>query len=115
PVVINATYTAQGTDEARTALAPNATWDDGRSTYFRFVGNRRLPVPYVLNPDGEEAVVDYTVQDRTLIIHKTAARFRLSDGDLILCISNGNYTPGGVNTGTGTTSPDVVREMKASK
>lgn len=112
PTVINTGYQAQGTPEEQAALAPNATWDDGQSTYFRFDGNRRLPVPYVLNPDGKEAVVDYTVQDRTLIIHQTAARFRLRDGDQILCVFNPTYSPAGFNPGTGTTSPDVVREMK---
>jgi type IV secretion system protein VirB9 len=65
-------------------------------------------------PDGEEAVVDYTVRDRTLTIHKTAARFRLRDGDLILCITNPNHSAAGFNPGTGTASPDVVREMKAA-
>ena len=114
PTVINVGYQAQGTAEERAALAPDATWDDGQSTYFRFDGNRHLPVPYVLMPDGEEAVVDYTVRDRTLIIHKIAARFRLRDGDLILCITNPNYSAAGFNPGTGTTSPDVVREMKAA-
>jgi type IV secretion system protein VirB9 len=114
PTVISVGYQAQGTAEERAALTPDATWDDGQSTYFRFDGNRRLPVPYVLMPDGEEAVVDYTVQDRTLIIHKTAARFRLRDGDLILCITNPNHSAAGFNPGTGTASPDVVREMKAA-
>lgn len=115
PVVINSTYRAQGTAAEVAALMPDATWDDGQSTFFRFDGNRRLPVPYVLNPDGNEAVVDYSVVGRTLTIHQTAKAFRLRDGDQILCVFNGNYTPGGHDNGTGTTRPDVVREMGAKK
>ena len=113
-VVVNAHYEGQADAAAQEALAPDATWDDGQSTYFRFDGNRRLPVPYVLNPDGKEAVVDYTVKDRTIIIHQTASRFRLRDGDLVLCIVNPTYNAAGFNPGTGTTRPDVVRSVTGS-
>lgn len=114
PVVVNVGYQGQAEARAQADLSPDSTWDDGQSTYLRFAGNRRMPVPYVLNPDGKEAVVDYTVKDRTIIIHQTAARFRLRDGDLILCITNPNYTAAGYNPGTGTTSPDVVREIRGA-
>ena len=92
-------------------------WDDGQSTFFRFPGNMRIPAFFVINPDGKEAVADYTVNAQTHIVtvHQTAPEFRLRDGDSVLCLTNHHYDPIGQNPGTGTTSPDVERVLRASK
>lgn len=104
PALINRRYVGQGDR----ALEPTI-WDDGNSTFLRFAGNRRVPSIYVLNPDGKEAVAPYTVDGEIVTIHQTARGLRLRDGTLVLCIWNQGWNPYGHPTGTGTTSPDVVR------
>lgn len=103
-------------DPARLMPPPAQVWDDGQSTFFRFPGNQRVPVPYVIQPDGTEALGSYTVSadghDHILMLHQTAREIRLRDGDAIACVANRSWTPGGVNPGTGTTSPDFVRVLK---
>lgn len=92
-------------------------WDNGQSTFFRFPGNMRIPAFFVVNPDGKEAVADYTVNSQTHIVtvHQTAPEFRLRDGHSVLCIINRHYDPIGHNLGTDTTSPDVRRVLRASQ
>jgi type IV secretion system protein VirB9 len=91
-----------------------SVWDDGQFTYFRFPGNSRLPTFYVVNPDGTEAVASYTVDpvSSVVVVHQTAAEFRLRDGKKVACIKNKNWNPVGWNPGTGTISSTIVREPK---
>jgi type IV secretion system protein VirB9 len=95
------------------ALAPAEVWDDGQSTFLRFPGNRRVPAIFSVLADGREAAVNYSADTAGLItIHQTAGAFRLRDGGLMLCILNRAFDGTGRNPGTGTTSPDVVREVR---
>lgn len=89
-------------------------WDDGTQTYFRFPGNLRIPAFFVVNPDGKEAVADYTVNSKTHVVtvHQTAPEFRLRDGDSVLCLTNRHYDPVGQTLATGTTSPFIERVVK---
>lgn len=121
--VRNARYQGQATPEARAALAPSsfngepAVWDDGMRTYLRFPGNRRVPMLYQVLPDGREGVVgqsadpDPTTGGTLITLHGVFPMLRLRDGKAVLCIVNQGYDPVGRNPGTGTTNPDVVREL----
>jgi type IV secretion system protein VirB9 len=104
----NYRYVAQGDRN----LVPVEMWDDGLSTYIRYAGNQRIPSVYVIDPDGEEALTNYSVEGSLITIHQTALRFRLRDGDTVLCIWNRGWNPAGSNPGTGTTKPDVMRELR---
>jgi type IV secretion system protein VirB9 len=107
--VMNWNYDGQGDR----ALAPAEMWDDGQSTFLRFPGNRRMPAIFSVLADGREAAVNYSANTAGLItIHQTNGSFRLRDGGLVLCIFNRAFDPTGRNAGTGTTSPDVVREIR---
>jgi type IV secretion system protein VirB9 len=109
PGAMNWNYDGQGDR----ALAPAEVWDDGQSTFLRFPGNRRVPAIFSVLADGREAAVNYSVNTAGLItIHQTNGSFRLRDGGLVLCILNRAHDATGRNPGTGTTSPDVVREIR---
>jgi type IV secretion system protein VirB9 len=109
PGTMNWNYDGQGD----LALAPAEVWDDGQSTFLRFPGNRRVPAIFSVLADGREAAVNYSANTAGLItIHQTNGSFRLRDGGLVLCIVNRAFDPTGRNAGTGTTSPDVVREIR---
>lgn len=92
-------------------------WDDGQNTYFRFPGQSRIPTFYTVNPDGKEAVTDYTVDPAhdQVVVHQIAPEFKLRDGEKVACIFNHAYNPVGFSPGTGTITGDVVREPRLSQ
>jgi type IV secretion system protein VirB9 len=107
---VNWRYVAQGDRN----LVPAETWDDGQSTFLRFTGNVHIPAVYVINPDGKEALVNYSVEAGLVTIHQTASQFRLRDGDTVLAVFNRAWDPVGSNPGTGTTTPAVTRELRSA-
>lgn len=109
PGAMNWNYDGQGDRE----LAPAEVWDDGQSTFLRFPGSRRVPAIFSVLGDGREAAVNYSANTSGLItIHQTGPALRLRDGSLVLCILNRAHDATGRNPGTGTTSPDVMREIR---
>jgi type IV secretion system protein VirB9 len=122
PIVKNDNYLGQGNNEDRAALAPSAPpgekaiWDDGQRTYLRYPGNRRTPMIYQVLPDGRESLVgfssdaDPTTRGTLITLHGVYRAIRLRDGKAVLCITNRAYDAAGSNPGTGTVTPDVVRE-----
>ena len=118
PACGNVRYIAQGDASlvpVREGAIP-AMCDDGSTTRIHFPGNVRLPAPYVIlpgQPTGkDEASVNYSVENGTIIIHQTSQHFRLRDGDAVLDVWNKAWSPIGTNPGTGTTSPAVERVLK---
>jgi type IV secretion system protein VirB9 len=106
-------YVAQGKDRW---MAPDQVSDNGRLTAFQFAGNREVPAIYVVGRDGTEQVTPFTQQGALTLVQRTACHFRLRLGGGVLEIWNrGDCTGVGENPGTGTTSPDVVRELKAAQ
>lgn len=106
---VNWNYDGQGDRD----LAPAEIWDDGQSTFLRFPGNRRVPAIFSVLADGREAAVNYSANTVGLVtVQQTGPALRLRDGGLVLCIFNRSFDPVGRNAGTGTTSPDVVREIR---
>ncbi|MCB5205169.1 P-type conjugative transfer protein VirB9 [Neorhizobium sp. T786] len=105
----NFAFSAQGSR----SLEPDAIYDDGKVTVFRFNGNRPVPAIYIIRDDGTESLVPNTVRDqgRAVVVHATAGGFRLRDGQNVLCITNEGHDRVGVNTGTGTTSSSVERAV----
>lgn len=122
--VKNREYHGIGSPEARAALAPSAgsgepaAWDDGHRTYLRYAGNRSLPMVYQTFTDGRpESLVghntdaDPTTRGKIIVVHGIFPSLKLRDGNLVLCVVNRGWRGGaGSNPGTGTVSPDVVRE-----
>jgi type IV secretion system protein VirB9 len=81
-------------------LKPDEVWDDGRTTFLRFNGNRRVPNVYAFLPDGTETNgFGYTVEPETtgaiLRIGKTDRRWCVRDGDRAGCIYNFGSDPAG--------------------
>jgi type IV secretion system protein VirB9 len=74
----------------------------------------RLPVIYVVNPDGKEAVAEPTFNSETGVatVHQLARVFHLRDGDALLCVFNRAYDPVGVRSTTGTIATTVARVTK---
>jgi len=104
-------YLAQGSQ----AIQPLSISDNGQSTILLFAPNTPLPAPYVVTPDGKEAIVQTTNETSPdgllMIMHRTTPEIVLRRGKQVLALYNQGYSPIGSTNGTGTDSPDVVREV----
>jgi type IV secretion system protein VirB9 len=103
-----------GADAARyNPVAPAAVWDDGQSTSVLFQGNAPLPAVYFVDREGQEALAESTVTaqggDHIITVHGTAPEIHFRKGRDVACVVNNAWNPAGLNPGTGTTSPGVVR------
>jgi type IV secretion system protein VirB9 len=101
-------YAAQGTP----TLEPETVYDDGKQTTFRFEGNREIPAIYIVSPDGTESLVPKDVRGELVVVHAIGRQFVLRRGAEVLCVYNEAFDPRGINYGTNTTSPSVVRRAK---
>ena len=105
-------YVAQGKDKG---LAPLEVSDNGRLTAFRFPGNTEVPAIYIVDNTGTERLAPVNMKDDVMVVESTAAHFRLRLGEQVLEIYNRAYDAVGQNPGTGTTSPDVVRNVVGTR
>lgn len=104
----NLAYELQGS----TAIAPSEVSDNGVFTVLRFPGNQAVPAIYAMTPDGSESLTPFDIRGEFVVIHQTAAQFRLRRGREALCVFNTAYRPVGSPPATGTTAPDVERTLK---
>lgn len=106
-------YSAQGARD----IQPDSIYDDGKVTTMRFAGNRQVPSIYAVQSDGTKTLVAKDSRDsgQTVVVHTLAREFRLRRGDDIVCLFNEAFDPVGVNTGTGTTSPSVQRDVRKGR
>lgn len=104
-------YSAQG----RGAIEPQAVYDDGKSTTFKFEGNIEVPAIYIVNSDGQESLVNKDVRGDLVVVHAIAPKFVLRRGGDVICVYNEAYSPTGINPRTGTTSPSVQRTLRVRR
>lgn len=107
----NYNYWVQGSDY----FTPTKASDDGRFTRLTFAAGREIPAIYIEDLDNEgkpqESLVNTHVEGDTVVIHKVVKKLVLRKGSYVTCIFNESYTPDGLGNTTGTSSPDVVREV----
>ena len=90
--------------------------DDGMQTTLLFAPHAALPVPYILDQDGKESVVQHSQEEvpdgLVMTLHTVAPKILLRRGMRVCGFDNLGYDPVGHSPGTGTVSTDVVRELK---
>jgi type IV secretion system protein VirB9 len=89
-----------------------AASDDGVHTRLRFGARAELPAIFVKNEDDSESLLNFSVQDGDVILHRVARQFVLRRGGLTGCIVNKGFVGGGERLESGTIAPDVKRERK---
>ena len=94
------------------AVKPSGASDDGIQTRLTFAARSELPALFVRNEDGSESLLNFSIEDGDVLIHRVAARFILRRGRLTGCIVNKGYGGSGDRLKSGTLSPDVTRERK---
>jgi type IV secretion system protein VirB9 len=90
-------------------LKPTSAWDDGVQTRLRFDPHEELPAIFVRNDDGNESLLNFTVDDGELVVHRIARQLTVRRGRLEGCILNQGYSGSGQRLESGTVAPAVER------
>lgn len=93
------------------ALKPTAMYDDGRFTYLEFDNQNALPAFYKVNADQSEALVNFHVEGKTVVIHELSEKFILHLGQSVLGIENRGFSQGAFNA-QGAHDPQQIRVLK---
>jgi type IV secretion system protein VirB9 len=97
------------------SLQPIEASDDGLRTRLRFAASAEQPAIFVLNDDGTESLLNFSIVGEEVVIHRIAPRLILRRGKLIGCVLNKGFPGDGVRPGGHTVSESVVRTTKGSR
>ncbi len=97
------------------SIKPVAASDDGIHTRLTFGAKAELPAIFVRNDDGSESLLNFSMAEGDVVIHRVAPRFILRRGTLTGCIVNKGFVGGGERLESGTVAPDVERMRKWSQ
>jgi len=92
-------------------LRPVAASDDGVHTRLRFAANADLPAIFVRNADDSESLLNFSMDNGDVIVHRVARQFILRRGTLRGCIVNQGFSGSGLRLESGTVTPDVERKV----
>ena len=95
------------------AAEPSEASDNGRETVFRFPGNIRTPSIFTGRCGAEETIAPVIARDDLVVVQTTAPFFCLRLGAQVAELRNVGFDPVGFNPRTGTSSPDVIRTLRA--
>jgi type IV secretion system protein VirB9 len=96
------------------AVRPAAASDDGVHTRLTFGAKSELPAIFVRNDDGSESLLNFSIDEGDVVVHRVARRFILRRGKLTGCIVNKAFIGGGERLESGTVAPDVRRDRKGA-
>lgn len=91
------------------SLKPLRAYDDGTHTRLRFQARSEFPAMFVRNDDGSESLLNFSIEDDEVVIHRVARRLVLRRGNLVGCVVNQSFAGGGTRATTNTTVPGVQR------
>jgi type IV secretion system protein VirB9 len=94
------------------AVKPVAASDDGVHTRLTFGSKTELPAIFVRGEDDTESLLNFSVDDGDIIIHRVAREFIVRRGRLTGCIVNRGFAGTGERLESGTVAPTVQRERK---
>jgi type IV secretion system protein VirB9 len=109
--IINANYWGCGAQVIRPVYAV----DDGVQTRLKFSAHAEFPTLYVKNDDDSESLVNFTVENDEVVIHRVARNLVLRRGKLVACLQNRAFDGGGERLQSETLVPGVERITKGIK
>jgi len=97
------------------SLKPTATSDDGIHTRLTFAAKAEQPAIFILNEDGTESLLNFSMDEGDVVIHRVARRLILRRGHLAACVVNKAFTGGGERLKSHTVSEDVDRTTRGTQ
>ena len=97
------------------SLKPTAASDDGVHTRLTFGARAEQPAIFVLNEDGTESLLNFSMDEGDVILHRVARRLILRRGDLAACIVNKDFTGSGGQLKSHTVADEVVRTTPGAR
>ena len=91
------------------SLRPLAASDDGVHTRLTFAAKAEEPAIFVLNEDGSESLLNFSMDEGDVILHRVARRLILRRGALAGCVVNQGFTGSGERLTTHTVSDSIER------
>ena len=91
------------------AVKPIAASDDGIHTRLRFAAKAEQPGIFVLNDDGSESLLNFSMDGDDVVIHRVVRQLIVRRGKLVGRIVNKEFTGSGERLKSGTVSPTVER------
>jgi type IV secretion system protein VirB9 len=97
------------------SLKPAAASDDGVHTRLTFAPKAEWPAIFVRNEDSSESLLNFSVDNGDLVVHRVARTFVLRRGRLTACVVNKGFEGSGERLPSGTVSSSVARERKGGR
>jgi type IV secretion system protein VirB9 len=94
------------------SIQPIAASDDGVHTRLTFAPKAEQPAIFLLNEDGTESLLNFSMDAGDVILHRVARRFILRRGNLAGCVVNKGFVGSGERLKSNTVSQDVEREVR---
>ena len=94
------------------SLKPMSAYDDGVQTRLRFQARSEFPAMFVRNDDGSESLLNFSIEEDEVVIHRVARRIVLRRGQLAGCVVNQSFEGGGARTTANSSVPGVQRTTK---
>ncbi len=91
------------------AVKPVAASDNGVHTRLRFAAKAEQPGIFVLNDDGSESLLNFSMDGDDVVIHRVVRQLIVRRGRLVGRIVNKEFTGSGERLQSGTVSPAVER------
>ena len=91
------------------AVKPVAASDDGVHTRLRFAAKAEQPGIFVLNDDGSESLLNFSMDGDDVVIHRVVRQLIVRRGRLTGRIVNKGFSGSGERLDSRTVSPDVER------
>src|SRR5215472_4820927 len=91
------------------SIQPIAASDDGVHTRLTFAAKAEQPAIFVLNEDGSESLLNFSMDEGDVIVHRVARRLILRRGHLAGCVVNKAFAGSGERLKSNTVSSEVER------
>src|SRR5439155_22227293 len=97
------------------SIRPVAASDDGVHTRLTFAAKAEQPAIFILNEDGSESLLNFSMDEGDVILHRVARRFILRRGNLAGCVVNKGFTGSGDRLKSHTVAEDVERSTRGAR
>jgi type IV secretion system protein VirB9 len=97
------------------SIQPTAASDDGVHTRLTFAPKAEQPAIFILNEDGSESLLNFSMDEGDVILHRVARRLILRRGNLAGCVVNKAFTGSGERLKSHTVAEDVERSTRGAR